>query len=349
MMVHADCFPNTHDASDAAPMYFDATPEGSVIFDWDVLPPAEAGHATSSSLPDCDSGTPPQGIEQSDSVQSSKKTRPPKLVREVRDLQDSLKLLASQVNDKADGKLMQIALDQKTNQEDLSSLLQDKATAYELQCLKQNLEEKVDTVQLEEVLHTRVSQMELRDAFDDKVSNERFLQLRHRVKNKLDASFGAMMQGELDQKASSSDFHRLAFNVDGKADRSSMQAALAQKVSWNSMTWRMTSCGVLWGATVGICVMLFAVFFRMLQQQQLKLQQLSNLNEELSSSLHRLDHQRLQLDDTFEQFAAVKSMVKQLSAPASQFAVQGASLTYMAEYWHITRCSHLKHLMMTAS
>jgi len=67
----------------------------------------------------------------------------------------------------------------------------------------------------------------------------------------------------------------------------------------------------LWLLTVTICTTVFAFLFYLMLQQQQKLQ-------ELTGTIHRLDvHHHRQLNHTFEQFAAVKHVIKQLAAPGA--------------------------------
>merc|ERR550537_1424297 len=103
----------------------------------------------------------------------NRKSRPPKLVREVRDLQENLRHLIHDVRDKVGMDRLEDALGHKVNREDFQ------------------------------------------EALDEKVSQDHFQQLRHRVKGKLDNSFGEMLRDTLEDKASQAELQQLRFNVDG--------------------------------------------------------------------------------------------------------------------------------------
>jgi len=238
--------------------YFDATPEGSVIFDWDVT--ASGPATSSSSMPSCNQGSsaaPKDGSEEHTSGPGNKKARPPKLVREVRDLQDSIKLLSREVGSKADHAIVNVALDQKAAQQDLDDLLQQKVSQQDLdvvlqqkvsqkdfQLLSDGMRNKLEAAALDEALQQKVSQHVFQEALGGKASHEHLEQLRHRVRKRLDSKMDAVQHG-LDQKANHVELQKLCFNVEGKADRASVQAALAQKVSWDAVTWQMVSCGIV--------------------------------------------------------------------------------------------------------
>jgi len=301
-MVSEPHAPDFQDMRADEPMYFDATPEGSVIFDWDFAPLEGSVPASSSSLPTCDRAQIPSGAfayrtaEECETGPGGKKTRPPKLVREVRELQESFRRLSREVQGKADDDMTQIALDQKSSQQDVLSL-----------------SESLGSMSLE--LQGKVCQETFEEALNEKVSQKHFQQLRQRVKTKLDAEFGVAVQGNLDQKADEADLQRLCFNVEGKADRASVQAALSQKVSWNAMSQRFICCGVAWGIIAGMCAVAFAILLYLFVQQQQKLQQLSSLNEDLSNTINRLDMHHRQLSHTFEHFASGMPIAKQLASP----------------------------------
>jgi hypothetical protein len=300
------------------PIYFDATPEGSVICDWD-LPPH--GHATSS-MPSCNEGFFLAGRAQNESSEEhtngpgSKKTRPPKLVREVRELQDSVRQLSLEVQSKADAAdcaIVHVALDQKAtqqdldaalhqkvSQQDLDAILQHTVSQHDFELLSEGLRSKVENAVLEEALQQKVSQNVFQEALSCKASHEHFEQLRNRVRKKLDSTLDSV-QHDPDQKANDIDFQRLCFNVEGKADRTSVQAALAHKVSWDAMTWRMLSCGALWALTVTACLAMIAFLFYLLLRQQQELHQLASLNKELISNFDRLQLQQHWLHDTIEE------------------------------------------------
>jgi len=173
---------------------------------------------------------------------------------------------------------------------------------------------KLEATALDEALQQKVSQDVLQEALSGKASHEHLEQLRHRVKKRLDSTLGAVQQG-LDQKASHIELQKLCFNVQGKADRTSVQAALAQKVSWDAVTWRMVSCGALWALTVTVCATMIGFLFYLLVRQQQQLQQLTSLNNELISNVDRLQLQQHWINDTFEEFAAAAHIIKQLQAP----------------------------------
>merc|ERR1719253_2587190 len=77
----------------------------------------------------------------------------------------------------------------------------------------------------------------------------------------------------------------------------------------------MVSCGVLWGLTVIVASLAFGCLFFALLRQQKQLQQLSSLNEELSGTINRINVDQHQLNDTFREFATIKTIIKQLGAP----------------------------------
>lgn len=310
--------------------YFDATPEGSVIFDWDL--PASGPATSSSSLPFCTQGAPAArgdgGGEEHSSGQGNKKARPPKLVREVRDLQESIKLLSRKVESKADCGIVHVALDKKAAQQDLDERLEQKVSLQDLdavlrqkvsqedfEILSEGMKKKLESAALDEALQQKVSQHVFQEALSAKASHEHFEQLRHRVKKKLDSTLGSLQQG-LDQKTNHIEFQKLCFNVEGKADRASVQAALGRKVSWDAVTWRMVSCGALWALTVTACAAMIAFLFHLVLRQQQQLQQLNSFNKELISNMDRLQLQQHWINETLEDFASAKQIIKQLKAPA---------------------------------
>jgi len=344
-MVEAWSVHGENDVVFEEPVYFDATPEGSVIFDWDVTAPGDSsgGCAASSSTPFCTQGsffasTAQNGAtEECEHGGGSKKTRPPKLVREVRDLQESFRQLSREVLSKAESADMRAALDQKASQWELDEALHLKANAQDLQLLGESVGDKVGSAMLEDVLQQKVSQSTLQDALNGKVSQEHFQHLRHRVKNKLDSDFGVLMKEGLDQKASHSDLHQLWYNVEGKADRSSVQSALSQKVSWSAVKSRMVSCGVLWVLTVCICAVVLGSMFYLLLRQQQELRQLSSLNAQLSGTIDQINIHHLQLNHSFAELAAVKQIMMQSVSPmqidaagssGSKFDIHGGALVH---------------------
>jgi hypothetical protein len=168
---------------------------------------------------------------------------------------------------------------------------------------------------LEVALDDKVNREDFQEALDEKVSQDHFQQLRHRVKGKLDTSFGEMLRHTLEDKASQAELQQLRFNVDGKADRASVQAALARKVNWDCMTWRLTFCGAMWASTALLCALALMCLFNILLQQQEALQRLSMLNEELSDTIQRLDKDNHRLNDTLRSFGSVDHIVARLDAP----------------------------------
>lgn len=312
-MVHdAQVLQEESDVEVSEPMFFDATPEGSVIFDWD-FPPEHAGveylpipvhtePASSSRVAQTGRG------KDCENETGSKKTRPPKLVREVRDLQEYVKQLGEVVKSKADNASVQTVLDRETDQKDLQQVLEQKVNQQDFRLLSDSVGQAVTHATLDERLQHTVSNQAFQEAINEKVSKEHFRQLRHRVKNTVDVAFGAALQEGLEQKASCRDLERLRYNVDGKADRASVQAALAQKVSRNVLKCRMVSCGALWAFSATCFAIVFGLMFYSLLRQQQQIQQLSGTVEQLIVHNHKLN-------GTFEQLTTVNHMIKQLSAP----------------------------------
>lgn len=219
----------------------------------------------------------PQYVDGEHVATTVKKSRPPKFVRELQTLQACLTDT-------------QRALEASNNA--VYDALSQKADKIEVAAVSENLLEKVDSVIFEEELGKKASQRSLEDNLTCKADRKEFDELRY---------LGNALQDGLDL---------ISYNMSGKADRSSVQAALAQKVSHaeaassfaektshDILSARVRCCIALWGFFVMICILLFSVVIYVLLQQHYHIQELSHANHDLTHTVEELSLQKQRSKD----------------------------------------------------
>jgi hypothetical protein len=188
MMGGADCLNDTRDvAINDNSMLFDTTPEGSDIFEWEAVNdiPRDFIHFHVAN----DGGTGgPERQRQGPVLENGRKSRPPKLVREVRDLQESLRQLAHNSN------ALQSALDQKVNQDEFQGACQLVQLALDQKATPDDCQHMLRRADVPEF---KASISDMRAALDEKAGKRDAHQICQKLEQKADsATVHAIVCGE---------------------------------------------------------------------------------------------------------------------------------------------------------
>jgi hypothetical protein len=252
-----------------------STPEGSDIFEWETVHEVGSGFQRQA-LDDAGNGLGGSSRLRSAAEACNKKARPPKLVREVRDLQEALRHLSHNsealqfVLDQKVGRtefqgacqIMQLALDQKANLDDVK----DAERQIDLVDLRNAIKDKADNLVLEQVRDIATSCQLEQCALQQKVHHEG--ELLHELSGCVaEKAIASEVRAALAEKASYQELHQVNLKMEQKANRSAVQEALKK-----------------WWLVLGILSSLFLA----LTWQQLQIWKLSSQNNMLNHSLDKI-------------------------------------------------------------